>query len=164
MNGRQPTPLRVALPKGRMQARVVELLEDAGIRILATARGYRPRLSLPDCEVKILKPQNIVEMLQLGSRDVGLTGADWVAELDGEAVELATVPPPVTAFVAAEAMPDIRLTPARRRVLDILAEGPARTPAGWNTVWTALRIKRWNSSPSGATCFTCPGSSCWRTN
>ena len=88
MNGRQPAPLRVALPKGRMHAGVVELLEDAGIRILATARGYRPRLSLPDCEVKILKPQNIVEMIHLGSRDVGLTGADWVAELDGEAAEL----------------------------------------------------------------------------
>ncbi len=88
MNGRPQTPLRLALPKGRMQSGVVELLEDAGIRILATARGYRPRLSLPGCEVKILKPQNIVEMLHLGSRDVGLTGADWVAELDGEAVEL----------------------------------------------------------------------------
>ena len=88
MNGREQPPLRLALPKGRMHAGVAELLEDAGIRILATARGYRPRLSLPGCEVKILKPQNIVEMLQLGSRDVGLTGADWVAELDGEAVEL----------------------------------------------------------------------------
>ena len=88
MNDSPPGPLRLALPKGRMQAGVAEMLEDAGIRILATARGYRPRLSLPDCEVKILKPQNIVEMLQLGSRDVGLTGADWVAELDGEAVEL----------------------------------------------------------------------------
>jgi ATP phosphoribosyltransferase len=71
-----------------MHAGVVELLEDAGIRLLATARGYRPQLSLQDFEVKILKPQNIVEMLQQGSRDVGLTGADWVAELDGQAVEL----------------------------------------------------------------------------
>lgn len=88
MDADRQSPLRLALPKGRMQAGVAELLEDAGIRILATARGYRPRLSLPDCEVKILKPQNIVEMLQLGSRDVGLTGADWVAELDGEAMEL----------------------------------------------------------------------------
>src|SRR5690606_11877254 len=39
-------------------------------------------------ETKILKPQNIVEMLHLGSRDVGFAGADWVAELAVEVVEL----------------------------------------------------------------------------
>jgi ATP phosphoribosyltransferase len=68
--------------------RVAELLEDAGIQISSSARGYRPCISLDECEVKILKPQNIVEMLHVGSRDVGFTGADWVAELDGDAVEI----------------------------------------------------------------------------
>jgi ATP phosphoribosyltransferase len=45
-------------------------------------------VSLPDCEAKILKHQNIVEMLELGSRDVGFAGADWVEELGVEVVEL----------------------------------------------------------------------------
>jgi ATP phosphoribosyltransferase len=67
---------------------VAELLKDAGIEVHASARGYRPCVSLDACEVKILKPQNIVEMLHVGSRDVGFTGADWVAELDAEAVEV----------------------------------------------------------------------------
>jgi ATP phosphoribosyltransferase len=71
-----------------MFAGVVELLEDAGIRVVSSARFYRPVVSLEGCEAKALKAQNIVEMLHLGSRDVGFTGADWVAELDGEAVEL----------------------------------------------------------------------------
>ncbi len=89
MQDSQSRPLlRLALPKGRMFAGVVELLEDAGIRVVASARVYRPTVSLDSCEAKALKPQNIVEMLHLGSRDVGFTGADWVAELDGEAVEL----------------------------------------------------------------------------
>ena len=35
-----------------------------------------------------MKPQNIVEMLHLGSRDVGFAGADWVEELAAELVEL----------------------------------------------------------------------------
>src|SRR5207248_1785049 len=35
-----------------------------------------------------LKPQNIVEMLALGSRDLGFAGADWVAELEANVVEL----------------------------------------------------------------------------
>ena len=80
--------LRLALPKGRMQDAVLVLLANAGIRVTPTARGYRPAVSLPDCEAKILKHQNIVEMLELGSRDVGFAGADWVEELDAEVVEL----------------------------------------------------------------------------
>ena len=82
------TPLRLGLPKGRMEQGVLTLLGDAGIRIRPGARGYRPDVSLQDTEAKILKPQNIVEMLALGSRDVGFAGADWVAELEANVVEL----------------------------------------------------------------------------
>ena len=80
--------LRLALPTGRMQDAVLALLADAGIRVTPTARGYRPAVSLSDCEAKILKHQNIVEMLELGSRDVGFAGADWVEELHADVVEL----------------------------------------------------------------------------
>lgn len=80
--------LRLAVPKGRMQDGVVRLLGEAGIQLSSTARNYRPSVSLSRCEVKILKPQSIVEMLHMGSRDVGFTGRDWVAELDGDLVEL----------------------------------------------------------------------------
>jgi len=96
--------LRLALPKGRMQDAVIVLLADAGIRVTPTARGYRPAVSLPDCEAKILKHQNIVEMLELGSRDVGSAGADWVEELDADVVELLdTGLDPVSVVAAAPA-------------------------------------------------------------
>jgi ATP phosphoribosyltransferase len=62
---------------------VLTLLADAGIRVRPGARGYRPDVSLAGAEAKLLKPQNIVEMLALGSRDAGFAGADWVAELLG---------------------------------------------------------------------------------
>jgi ATP phosphoribosyltransferase len=75
-------PFRLGLPKGRMEQGVLTLLADAGIRVRPSARGYRPDVSLPGAEAKLLKPQNVVEMLALGSRDVGFAGADWVAELD----------------------------------------------------------------------------------
>jgi len=81
-------PLRLGLPKGRMQAGVLSLLGDAGIAVSLSTRGYRPSISLPLCEVKVLKPQNIVEMLHAGSRDVGFAGADWVAELNADVVEV----------------------------------------------------------------------------
>jgi ATP phosphoribosyltransferase len=80
--------LRLALPKGRMQAGVLDLLAGAGIQVRSTERDYRPAVSLPGFDTKVLKPQNIVEMLHLGRRDVGFAGADWLAELDLDLVEV----------------------------------------------------------------------------
>ena len=85
---RDPSVLRLGLPKGRMQEGVFQLLADAGIRVRDSGRGYRTELSLPGFETKILKPQNMVEMLHLGSRDLGFAGADWVAELGAEVIEV----------------------------------------------------------------------------
>ena len=99
-----PDALRFAVPKGRMYDGVVALLAEAGINVTQTARSYRPFITLERCEVKILKPQNIVEMLHEGSRDLGFAGADWVAELDGDLVEvLDTELDPVRVVAAAPA-------------------------------------------------------------
>lgn len=80
--------LRLAIPKGRMHSAVVTLLADAGVHLRFGERDYRPTVSLPGYTAKILKPQNILEMLHAGSRDIGFAGADWVAELGCEVVEL----------------------------------------------------------------------------
>ena len=71
-----------------MEEGVLRLLADAGIRVIFGRRGYRPSLSLDGFETKTLKPQNIVEMLHQGSRDVGFAGADWALELSADLVEL----------------------------------------------------------------------------
>ncbi len=83
-----PALLRLGLPKGRMQEGIFALLADTGLAVQVESRGYRATLPLPGVEAKILKPQNIVEMLHAGSRDLGFAGADWVHELDAELVEL----------------------------------------------------------------------------
>lgn len=104
--------LRIGLPKGRMQQKVVDLLNDAGIRISIDEREYRPRIGNGTplatafgkvaFEAKLLKPQNIVEMLATGSRDIGFAGADWVRELGLDLVELMdTGLDPVTIVAAA---------------------------------------------------------------
>jgi len=86
------SPIRFGLPKGRMQDQLFKLLADAGMHIRTTARGYRPILEIPGLaaspDTKILKPQNIIEMLAAGSRDLGFAGGDWVAELNASVVEL----------------------------------------------------------------------------
>jgi ATP phosphoribosyltransferase len=122
--------LRLAIPKGRMYDGVVGLLADAGIHLTHTVRSYRPVISLPGCEVKVLKPQNIVEMLHAGSRDVGFAGADWVAELDGRLVELVDTgldPVQVVAAAPAAILRDGRL-PDRPLVV---ASEYERLTRGW---------------------------------
>ncbi len=104
--------VQLGLPKGRMQEGVLKLLKDAGIDIHLGSRNYRPVVAMEGLSAKLLKPQNIVEMLHVGSRDVGFAGADWVAELGVDLVELVdTGMDPVRLVAAApEAMvPDGKL-------------------------------------------------------
>jgi ATP phosphoribosyltransferase len=104
---------RLGLPKGRMEAGVLSLLADAGVTVRPGARGYRPDVSLPETEAKLLKPQNVVEMLAAGSRDAGFAGADWVAELQVDVIELLDTELDPVQIVAAAAGP----LPERRVVV-----------------------------------------------
>ncbi|MCH8245412.1 MAG: ATP phosphoribosyltransferase [Bacteroidetes bacterium] len=81
-------PLKLGLPKGRMESGVLTLLSDAGINVQSSDRDYRPLVSLSNAVAKSMKPQNIIEMIALGRRDVGFAGADWVKELGADVVEI----------------------------------------------------------------------------
>ncbi len=107
---------RLALPKGRMQEGVLRLFADARVPVRLGARDYRPDLALEGFEAKLLKPQNIVEMLDAGSRDLGFAGADWVAELGADLVEvLDTGMDPVRIVAAAPPEVAARLEEPGRR-------------------------------------------------
>jgi len=80
--------LQLALPKGRMQQNVYDLLREAGIDVAGGARGYRPSVGMEGVDAKLLKPQNAIRMLAAGTRDIGFAGADWVTELGADLVEL----------------------------------------------------------------------------
>lgn len=112
-----------------MQDRVVELLGAAGVGVELGERTYRPRVELAGFEAKLLKPQNVVEMLHVGSRDLGFAGADWVAELDGDLVELLdTGLDPVRVVAAAPAGSDVEVP--RDRPL-VVASEYARLARRW---------------------------------
>lgn len=108
------TTLNLALPKGRMQQGVFDLLAAGGVPVRVGARGYRPTVALPDVTAKLLKPQNIVEMLDIGTRDLGFAGADWVVEKGARLVEvLDTELDPVRIVAAA---PEAFAWPPRGRI------------------------------------------------
>jgi len=79
--------LRLVVPKGRIMAGVVELLAAAGVRLLGDDRQYKPVVSDPELEIKVMKPQNIPRLVELGSHDAGFTGRDWILETGADVVE-----------------------------------------------------------------------------
>lgn len=121
---RSAETVRLALPKGRMFDEIVSLFKDAGITLRNSERGYRPTLSLPNYNTKILKPRNVITMLLANARDVGFAGADWLDEMGVELHELMdTGMNPVRLVVAAphELLEDGQLP---KRPLVIASEYP----------------------------------------
>jgi ATP phosphoribosyltransferase len=72
--------LRILIPKGRIFDNVSRLFAEAGFPIALSDRMYRPELGADWLDAKIMKPQNVGELLELGSHDVGFTGIDWIHE------------------------------------------------------------------------------------
>ncbi len=72
--------LKLVLPKGRINTKVLKLLSDCGIELVGGERDYRPQAYGFDFEVKLLKSQNIPSMVELGQHDIGFAGIDWIKE------------------------------------------------------------------------------------
>ena len=80
--------LKILLPKGRIYQNVIALLSGAGIKVDLPERAYRPTVNQDDLEAKVMKPQNIGKLLELGSHDVGFTGRDWIQETNADVEEI----------------------------------------------------------------------------
>jgi ATP phosphoribosyltransferase len=80
--------LRLLVPKGRIFDKVAELLTDAGFPVALAERTYRPSLGADWLDAKIMKPQNVADLLELGSHDAGFTGIDWVSESGADVAEV----------------------------------------------------------------------------
>ena len=80
--------LRVLIPKGRIFDNVARLFADAGFSIALADRTYRPSLGAEWLDAKIMKPQNVGELLELGSHDAGFTGIDWIQESGADVAEI----------------------------------------------------------------------------
>jgi len=80
--------IKLALPKGRLFEDVVKLLTDGGFVIAKNGRNYRPYIDDLEIEIKLLKPQNIPKLVELGSQDIAFTGYDWVVEENADVEEL----------------------------------------------------------------------------
>ncbi|MDR2747674.1 MAG: ATP phosphoribosyltransferase [Treponema sp.] len=80
--------LRVLIPKGRIFNNVVRLFDEAGFPVNLADRTYRPVIGASWLDAKIMKPQNVGELLELGSHDAGFTGVDWIKESGAQVEEI----------------------------------------------------------------------------
>jgi ATP phosphoribosyltransferase len=80
--------LRILIPKGRIFDNVSRLFDEAGFPITMADRTYRPKIAADWLDAKIMKPQNVGELLELGSHDAGFTGIDWIRESNADVEEI----------------------------------------------------------------------------
>ena len=80
--------LRILIPKGRIYDNVSLLFSEAGFPLRLAERTYRPFTAADWLDAKIMKPQNVGELLELGSHDVGFTGIDWIRESNADVEEI----------------------------------------------------------------------------
>ncbi|MCL2243102.1 MAG: ATP phosphoribosyltransferase [Treponema sp.] len=80
--------LSVLIPKGRIFDNIAGLFADAGFPITLADRTYRPSMGALWLDAKIMKPQNVGELLELGSHDAGFTGIDWIKESGADVEEI----------------------------------------------------------------------------
>ena len=64
------------------------LFTEAGFSVTLADRTYRPALGADWLDAKIMKPQNVGELLELGSHDAGFTGIDWIRESGADVEEI----------------------------------------------------------------------------
>jgi ATP phosphoribosyltransferase len=78
------TPLRLAVPnKGRLEAPAVELLRGAGLEFELSERRLSADVRNADVELLFVRTEDVAEYVADGLVELGLTGADLVAEHGG---------------------------------------------------------------------------------
>jgi ATP phosphoribosyltransferase len=82
--------LKLVVPKGSLERATFDLFEDADLKISrGSDREYRGVIDDERIDsVAILRPQEIPMYVEDGFFDIGVTGEDWIAEMDADVVKV----------------------------------------------------------------------------
>jgi len=76
--------VKFAIPKGSIEEATFKILEQSWTKVRRRERTYRVVLDDPQIRVKMLRPQEIPNLVFDGLYDVGITGKDWVKETNAD--------------------------------------------------------------------------------
>ena len=76
--------VRLAIPKGSIEEATFKVLEKSWTRVTRRERTYRVMLDDPQILVKMLRPQEIPNLVLDGLCDGGITGRDWLTETNSD--------------------------------------------------------------------------------
>jgi ATP phosphoribosyltransferase len=85
-----PSVLSLVLPKGSLEAQVLELFSGADLAVIRGGdRDYAARIDDPRIDrVRFLRPQEIPQYVEQGLFDLGICGRDWVHETSSDVVSV----------------------------------------------------------------------------
>lgn len=96
-------PLRIAVPKGSLNADTIAALRDAGLDVEGLADSGRTLvIRNPGVEYVIVRPTDAPSFVALGAADCGICGKDSLLEADPDVVELADLGFGACRFVVAQ--------------------------------------------------------------
>jgi len=85
--------LKIALPKGSLEEKTLELFKDADLPVYREARNYFGRIEDPRVsEVRFLRPQEIPLYVAEGYFDLGISGYDCIVENEADVEIIADLP------------------------------------------------------------------------
>lgn len=76
--------LKLGVPKGSLEESTISLFERAGWKIRKHTRNYFPDINDPDIKASLCRAQEMSNYVRDGILDVGLTGKDWILEMDND--------------------------------------------------------------------------------
>lgn len=96
-------PLRIAVPKGSLNAEAIACLEEAGLDVTGLASPGRSLvISNPGVDYIIVRPSDAPVFVALGAADCGICGKDSLLEVGADVVELVDLRFGGCRFVVAE--------------------------------------------------------------
>jgi ATP phosphoribosyltransferase len=81
--------LKLALPKGSLQASTLRLFQRAGYNVAVSERSYYPVFDDPDIESMLIRAQEVSRYVEQEVLDAGITGSDWLADSGADLVTVA---------------------------------------------------------------------------
>ena len=78
--------LKLGIPKGSLETATIDLFRRAGFNIATSSRSYFPSVDDPELECMLIRAQEMARYVEDGILDAGLTGLDWVSEVEADVV------------------------------------------------------------------------------